>query len=118
MLAMFRAKKKAAEESEEEAEVSEEEEEEAPVKGGRPNSSGSGGGKGAEKGQYDLDVEADGDDPATAASVVAALYAKYKKNVSRPSSYFCLLSFRPPPRPSMGRAPPFGVSTGDGEPGR
>lgn len=31
---------------------------------------------------YDLDIEADGDDPATAATVVNALYAKYKKNVS------------------------------------
>ena len=30
---------------------------------------------------YDLDIEADGDDPATAATVVNALYAKYKKNV-------------------------------------
>ena len=33
------------------------------------------------KGAYDLDIEADGDDPATAASVVSALLAKYKKNV-------------------------------------
>jgi hypothetical protein len=30
---------------------------------------------------YDLDLEADGDDPTTAATVVNALYAKYKKNV-------------------------------------
>ena len=30
---------------------------------------------------YDLDVGADGDDPVTAANVVDALYAKYKKNV-------------------------------------
>ena len=33
---------------------------------------------------YDLDIEADGDDPATAATVVNALYAKYKKNVRVP----------------------------------
>ena len=33
---------------------------------------------------YDLDLEADGDDPATAATVVNALYAKYKKNVRVP----------------------------------
>lgn len=39
------------------------------------------GGEVRAKGTYDLDIEADGDDPATAASVVAALYAKYKKNV-------------------------------------
>jgi hypothetical protein len=39
------------------------------------------GGEVRAKSTYDLDIEADGDDPATAASVVAALYAKYKKNV-------------------------------------
>ena len=38
------------------------------------------------KGAYDLDIEADGDDPATAASVVSALLAKYKKNVRHPAS--------------------------------
>ena len=49
-----------------------------PVQEGRPRPPG---GEVRAKGTYDLDIEADGDDPATAASVVAALYAKYKKNV-------------------------------------
>jgi len=43
--------------------------------------------------EYDLDVEADGEDPATAASVVAALYAKYKKNYNRRTDYIALFSF-------------------------
>ena len=56
------------------------------------------GGEVRAKSTYDLDIEADGDDPATAASVVAALYAKYKKNVrvTRPPD--------PTPTPSSGRS--------------
>ena len=56
------------------------------------------GGEVRAKSTYDLDIEADGDDPATAASVVAALYAKYKKNVrdTHPPD--------PDPTPSSGRS--------------
>ena len=56
------------------------------------------GGEVRAKSTYDLDIEADGDDPATAASVVAALYAKYKKNVrdTHPPD--------PAPTPSSGRS--------------
>jgi|AntAceMinimDraft_1070359.scaffolds.fasta_scaffold56367_1 hypothetical protein len=70
MMSMF-AKKKAPE--------SEEVESEEEADAGAPRES-----EGKQKtSEYDLDVEADGEDPATAASVVAALYAKYKKNVRR-----------------------------------
>ena len=65
MLGMF--KKKAADP---ESESEEEEEQRSPRESGV-----------AKKDEYDLDLEADGDDTATAASVVQALYAKYRKNV-------------------------------------
>lgn len=63
MLGMFKKKQAPAEEV-----VSEEEDSTSPRQS-------------KTNGEYDLDVEADGDNPATAASVVAALYEKYKKNV-------------------------------------
>jgi len=90
-MGMFSRKKKAEPEEEAEEEEEEEDEDEAPTKGA---DKGSGGG-GVEKAgnEYDLDVEADGDDPATAATVVAALYAKYKKNYNRRTDYVALFSF-------------------------